>query len=123
MVDELASPQMGCLRVIEVFSLDVFTLMSARKSGRDLTYVDVATDALRRDIGEGVIVPYASIARLLELKSGTGRSKDLSDVAILEEIARGERERTSVDLATMEPGSTGDGGHSDQGEWPLPNGG
>ena len=119
-VEDLAYPQMGCLRIVEEFALDVFTLMPARQRGQRLGYADLARDAEQRDFGAGFVVPYASIARLLDLKAGTGRSKDAYDIAILREIARGERQKVPVDLTTAEPAaSTND---LEQGEWPVPAG-
>ena len=118
-VEELASPQMGALRVVEDFALDVFTLMRARSPGRDFVYADLLGDAGRRALSDGVEVPFASIARLVELKAGTGRAKDALDVEVLTEIARGRREREVVDLAAMEGGTAGSG-ESEQGEWTGP---
>lgn len=119
-VEELTSLQVGWLRVVEDFWLDVFTLMPARRLERNFSYAELAEDALRRDIGGGVEVLYASIERLIELKADTGRPKDLADVMILTEIARGQREPTQIDLAAMQPDSTLTRGGSEQGNWPLP---
>ena len=116
-VEELAVPQMGALRVIEGFALDVFTLMRARALRRDIAYADVMRDAHHRVLSNGVTVTYASIDRLLDLKANTGRPKDASDTAILAEIARGQRLRQSVDLATLESAAAAES--SDQGEWPV----
>ena len=116
-VNELAVPQVGALRVVEDHSLDVFTAMLARQEGRQLVYEDVVVDAPVRTLSNGVKVAYASVARLREMKAGTGRLKDEQDNVILHEIERGTRRRETVDLAalegTMEPGS------SDQGEWEV----
>ena len=111
------------LRIIEGFALNVFTLMAARQSGRNLVYADLIDDARQRDLGAGVIVFHASIARLLDLKAGSGRPKDVSDMAILSEIAHGQREGIPVDLATMEPRRTTPAGDSEQDDWPLAPGG
>lgn len=117
-VEELATPQRGALRVIEDFSLDVFTVMRARGLGCDLVYADLTGDSLRRDLGDRVEVYYASITRLIDLKAGTGRAKDELDIVALTEIARGTREQVSVDLATMD-GGAGSFDGSDQGEWQV----
>jgi hypothetical protein len=101
-MEELAVPQMGALRVIEGFALDIFTLMRARALKRDITYADLINDAQHRTLSNGVKVIYASMDRLLDLKANTGRPKDASDTAILTEIAHGQRVRQSVDLAAME---------------------
>ncbi len=116
----LAYPSRGALRIVEEFPLDVFTLMPARQTGRSLGYADLIGDAQQRDLGSGIIVSYASIARLLDLKAGTGRAKDAADIAILSEIARGDRPTIPVDLAATNPVvSPYD---SEQGDWPLPAG-
>ena len=116
-VEELAVPQMGALRINEDFSLDVFTLMRARGPGRDLTYADLIANAQTRVLTNGAKVTYASIDRLLDLKAGTGRPKDVSDMMIRTEIARGSREPQTVGLAAMEAKAAA--GSSDQGEWPT----
>ena len=119
-VEELAYPQVGCLRIVEEFALDVFTLMPARQTGQSLGYADLIGDARQRDFGAGIIVSYASIARLLDLKAGTGRPKDAADIAILSEIARGDRQEVPVDLSATKPVASADG--SEQGDWPLSSG-
>ena len=105
-VEELAYPQVGCIRIIEEFALDVFTLMLAKQSNKSLVYADLLIDAHQRRLSTGTVVTYASIAKLLELKAGTGRSKDASDIAILSEIARGTRQKTPVDLTIVQPEPT-----------------
>ena len=118
-LEELTAPQTGALRVIEDFPLDVFTLMRARGIGRDLAYEDLTADALVSRLPDGSTVLVASIPRLLELKAGTGRFKDRVDADALEEILRGSRQRSSVDLTALEVGPTA-GENSDQGDWALP---
>ena len=115
--EEFSTPQMGSIRVVEDFGLDVFTLMRARALDRDFVYADLAADAQELVLSNGVKVRYASIDRLLDLKANTGRPKDVSDVAILTEIAQGQRTSQSVDLATMD-GSLKEGS-SEQGDWPV----
>ena len=117
-IADLACPQVGCLRIVEEFALDVFTLMRVRRTDQYLGYADLLQSAERKDFGAGVVVVYASIAHLLDLKAGTGRSKDASDIAILSEIARDVREKTSIDLTTVEPAASAEG--PEQGDWPLP---
>ena len=116
-VEELATPQMGALRVVEGFTLDIFTLMRARASDHDMTYADLIGDAQHRTLSNGVRITYASVDRLLELKANTGRPKDVSDIAILTEIAQGQRARQPVDLAAMDADASM--GSDDQGEWPV----
>lgn len=114
-VEELATPEIGALRVVEDHSLDVFTMMLARAAHRHLVYEDVVQDAPSKTLSNGVKVFYASIPRLREMKAGTGRPKDEQDDAILAEIERGARERQAVDLAGMQ--GVAEPGSSDQGEW------
>ncbi len=116
-VEELVPPQTGALRVVEGFTLDIFTLMRARALDADVTYHELIADAQHRALSNGVNIAYASIDRLLELKANTGRPKDVADTAVLTEIALGQRERQPVDLADMEPDPAA--GSSDQGEWPA----
>ena len=85
-IQELAFPQLGALRVIEDFALDIFTLMSAKMLARDLSYADLAGDAQRCVLGSGVEIFYASVARLMDLKAGIGQPKDAADIMVLSEI-------------------------------------
>ncbi len=119
-IEEFAHPQVGCVRIVEEFALDVFTLMVARRSGQSIVYADLIDDAEQKDLGAGIMVNYASIARLLDLKAASGRPKDASDIAILSEIALGRRERTPVDLTMAEPSTNSPTSSSEQGNWPLP---
>lgn len=116
-LEELTPPQAGALRVVEGFTLDIFTLMRARALDADVTYGDLLADAQHRTLSNGVSIAYASIDRLLELKANTGRPKDVADIAILTEIALGRRQRQPVDLARMQADSAA--GSSDQGNWPV----
>ena len=118
-IEELAEPQTGALRIIEDFPLDVFTLMRARVLGRDLAYGDLAADALAYELADGSTILVASIARLLDLKAGTGRPKDQIDADALTEISRGMREKKPADLTALELGPTTDVS-SEQGDWPFP---
>ena len=114
-IEELSTPQMGSLRIVEEFGLDVFTLMRARALDHNFVYADLAVDARELTLSNGVKVMYASIDRLLDLKADTGRPKDISDMAILTEIARGQRERQPVDLAAMKAEPVAN--FSEQGDW------
>lgn len=116
-VEELSIPQLGALRVIEGFTLDIFTLMRARALDANLAFDDLIGDAKRRILSNGVEVCFASIPRLLDLKAKTGRPKDLSDTAVLTEIALGHRPPQSVDLAAT-GADAGTAASGDQGDWP-----
>ncbi len=115
-IEELAVPQMGALRVIEGFALDIFTLMRARALDQNIVFADLISDAEHRVLSNGTVVVYASIRWLLELKSNTGWPKDVSDTAILSEIAAGHRAKQPVDLAAMETDQNTARG--EQGDWP-----
>ena len=117
-VEELSVQELGAFRVVEDFALDVFTLMRARALERNLTYADLAADAQRRTLSDGVEVLYASIPRLLELKAATGRAKDALDLIVLVDIANGSRAAQPVDLAALEPDPAAASSGQDQGEWP-----
>ena len=118
-VAELSVAEPGALRVHEDFSLDVFTLMRARALGRSFTYADLAVDARRQTLSNGVKVVYASIPRLLDLKAGTGRAKDELDMIVLSEIARGARASQPVDFAAMQPDPAAESDEQVQDGWPL----
>ena len=116
-VEELATLDLGPLRIIEDFSLDVFTLIRSRRLDREFTFEELVTDATRVRLSDGSEVLVASIARLVDFKVGTGRVKDALDVEVLTEILVGQRARAPVDLAEMEP-TAGDGPSVEPGEWP-----
>lgn len=82
-------------------------------------YADLVGDVVSKVLSDGVVVPYASVERLLELKDGTGRPKDELDRVVLSKIARGLREREAVNLAGMEGGAAEERPSGpEQGEWP-----
>ena len=118
-VEELSVQELGAFRVVENFALDVFTLMRARALERNLAYADLAADAERRILSDGVEVLYASIPRLLELKAATGRAKDTLDLIVLTDIASGTRAAQSVDLAALEPDPAAESNEPEQDEWPI----
>ncbi len=74
-IEELSNPEMGAVRIIEDFPLDVFTLMRARALERDLVYEDLAADALAYELPDGTRVLFASIPRfsISKLKQGGPR--------------------------------------------------
>ncbi len=117
--EELTTPAIGPLRVQEEFPLDVFTLIRSRRLDRAFSYEELLTDAERRTISEGVEITFASIPRLMDMKTGTNRGKDLTDIEVLSEILLGRRLRAEVDLAGMTP-KPPDGPSAGPGEWPLP---
>lgn len=123
-VDEFVPAGMGSIRIVENFALDVFTLMRARGSDQELDYETLVADASAHLLANGGRVAFLSIPRLIELKTGTGRSKDAIDVDILSEIYRGERARSPIILEDLTP-APADPDHpsadeeSDAGEWPV----
>ena len=119
--EELATEAIGPLRVSEEYPLDVFTLIRSRRLDREFTYGELLADATRVQLSNGVEVWIASIARLVDLKTGTNRGKDLVDIEILNEILLGQRLRDEADLAGMTP-KPPDGPSAEPGEWPLPPG-
>lgn len=119
--EELATEAIGPLRIYEDYPLDVFTLIRSRRLDRAFNYQELLTDATQVRLSNGVQVWIASIPRLVDLKTGTNRGKDLVDIDILNEILLGKRLREEVDLAGMTPKSP-DGVSAEPGEWPLPPG-
>ncbi len=86
----------GAVRIIEDFTLDVFTLMRSR------TFADFA-DATRTVELHGTVVRYLAPAALIELKSASSREKDQLDVAVLRRILSGEASRDAADLSRLTP--------------------
>ncbi len=70
----------GAVRIVEDFPLDVFTLVDGR------SYESFAGNAVRHEIGGGIIVPSFSIADLIEVKSKTLRERDELDVTVLRRL-------------------------------------
>jgi predicted nucleotidyltransferase len=76
--EELQGP--GCVRIVEEFPLDVFTLLN----GQPYEYFD--TNAVKYVLAGGVEVRCLAIADLIELKKSTLREKDGLDVAELRRL-------------------------------------
>ena len=81
----------GAVRVIEDFTLDLFTVMRSR------TFADFASTAHRIEI-ESVSIRFLSPQALIELKSASDREKDQLDVATLRRIIAGETDPGTPDL-------------------------
>ena len=94
--EELTTPAIGPLRIQEEFPLDVFTLIRSRRLDRVFSYEELLADTERRTVSEGVEVIFASIPRLVDMKTGTNRGKDLTDIDVLNEIHLGQRLRAEV---------------------------
>ena len=86
----------GAVRVIEDFTVDLFTLM------RSHTYADFAATAQWLEI-EGVSIGYLSPEALIELKSPSDRDKDRLDVSALRALLAGATVPGAVDLAGLTP--------------------
>jgi hypothetical protein len=85
----------GAVRVVEDFTVDLFTLMRSR------TYADFSATA-RTLIVDGTPIRYLAPEALIELKSPSPREKDRCDVAALREMLAG-REPQTADLARLTP--------------------
>jgi hypothetical protein len=86
----------GAVRVVEDFTVDIFTLMRSR------TFQYFSATARRLDI-DGVAVRYLGPEALIELKSASTREKDQLDVASLREIIAGASLVGVVDLVGLTP--------------------
>jgi hypothetical protein len=89
----------GAVRVVEDFTVDLFTLMRSR------TFSDFAATARRLEI-EGVTVRYLDPMALIELKSASDREKDHLDVAALRRIIAGTSQSDAVNLVELTPSSS-----------------
>lgn len=69
----------GCIRIIEDFPLDIFTVMSGR------TYQELLAYTAKHELN-GIEVPYLNAAGLIALKRHSLRPKDQLDVQVLETI-------------------------------------
>jgi hypothetical protein len=96
--EDFASEE-GAVRVIEDFTLDLFTLMRSR------TFADFAKSARELPL-EGVTIRYLSPNALIELKGPSSREKDQLDVAVLRRLLAGEETATPADLKTLTPEET-----------------
>jgi hypothetical protein len=56
-------------------------------------YADLAHDAVTLDLGEGLLVPVASLRDLIRMKQAAGRPKDLAQIPALEATMEAERRR------------------------------
>lgn len=86
----------GAVRVVEDFTVDLFTLMRSR------TFADFVTTARRLEV-EGAVVRYLSPEALIELKSASSREKDQWDVAALRRIVAGNGPGGAADLKAWTP--------------------
>jgi hypothetical protein len=73
----------GCIRIVEEFPLDVFTIM------RSNTYKDLARYVKFYEINE-VKIPYLSAEGIIELKKSSLRAKDQLDVQTLKVLLSNE---------------------------------
>ena len=86
----------GAVRVVEDFTLDIFTLMRSR------TFADFSGVAHTIEL-QGTAVRYLAPAALIELKGGSSREKDQLDVAVLRRILSGEEVPGTTDLTRLTP--------------------
>jgi hypothetical protein len=86
----------GAVRVIEEFTVDIFTLMRQR------TYEDFAATARALEI-DGVAIRYLAPEALIELKSPSARDKDQLDVSALRAIIGGDASANIADLVKLTP--------------------
>lgn len=86
----------GAVRVVEDFTLDLFTVMRSHR------FADFAATAGHLDIA-GISVRYLSPEALIALKSPSKREKDLLDVATLRRIIAGETTPGQADLIRLTP--------------------
>lgn len=93
--DDFASEE-GAIRIIEDFTLDIFTLMRSR------TFADFANSA-RSLVIDGATIHYLSPEELIELKAPSGREKDQLDVAVLRRLLSGQDEPGAADLRALTP--------------------
>ncbi|MBI3358158.1 MAG: hypothetical protein HY201_05850 [Nitrospirae bacterium] len=71
----------GCIRIVEEFPLDVFTLM------RGYTYQNLLPHSAILITERGVNIRYLNVEGLIKLKEGSMRSKDQLDVQELKKQA------------------------------------
>jgi hypothetical protein len=86
----------GAVRVIEDFTVDLFTLLRAH------TFADFEVTARRLEI-DGVVIRYLAPEALIELKSQSIRDKDKLDVTALRAILAGTADPDVADLARLTP--------------------
>lgn len=83
----------GAVRIVEDFTVDVFTLMRSR------TYGDFSAKA-RTLVVDETPIRYLAPEALIELKSPSSREKDRLDVAALRDLLAG-RQPQPVDLTQL----------------------
>ena len=88
----------GAVRIIEDFTLDIFTLMRSR------AFADFAETAHALELHE-TTVRYLAPAALIELKGESSREKDQLDAAVLRRILAGAEVPVVPDLTTLTPPS------------------
>ncbi|MEI9893187.1 MAG: nucleotidyltransferase [Chthoniobacter sp.] len=88
----------GAVRVIEEFTVDLFTVM------RQHTFADFVTTARHLEIDE-ITIRYLSPEALIELKSSSDRDKDKLDVSALRALADGAALPIAADLVRLTPPS------------------
>ena len=76
----------GCVRIVEEFPLDVFTLMMGQ------TYQDLLPHSAVLITEKGARIRYLNIDGLMKLKEGSTRLKDQLDVQALKKIKEGANE-------------------------------
>ena len=86
----------GAVRVIEDFTVDLFTLMRQR------TFADFAATARVLEI-DGVTIRYLAPEALIELKSPSDRDKDRLDVSALRAVTAGIFAPNVADLVKLTP--------------------
>ncbi|MEP6668394.1 MAG: nucleotidyltransferase [Chthoniobacter sp.] len=86
----------GAVRVIEDFTVDLFTLMRRR------TFADFLATARRLEIGD-VTVRFLDPEALIELKASSDRDKDKLDVSALRALIDGSVPPNVVDLVELTP--------------------
>ncbi len=94
-LDDFAAEE-GAVRVIEDFTVDLFTLM------RNRTFTDFARSA-REFVIDEVRIRYLSPEELIELKAPSAREKDQLDVAVLRRLLAGQEEPATADLSALTP--------------------
>jgi hypothetical protein len=82
-VQDFVPAELGPIRVIEHYALDIFSLMRSTASGELYDYERLASDALEFQLPSGRSISFAAGPALIALKSGTGRAKDASDISTL----------------------------------------
>lgn len=86
----------GAIRVVEDFTIDVFTVMRSRR------YDDFAGSARAIEVS-GQTLRFLAPAALIELKSESHREKDQLDVAALHRILADESAATPIGLRDLSP--------------------